>query len=190
MTTVAHRLALVVAMVAVVGGAAAGCVPDNRAPDPHNDQPAVIDPPLPTQQASPVGQIAGTASAIEAALATHGLKLAVALGAYRPSEPASLTTVPRAVYQVDLGIPDIGYVVIYELPDPDTATQRARDFADHLRNGLGQTNFPFDAQFALSQVGGTVVFTWWSPSRSVDDDTARLAFDTVAGVGQPITVTK
>jgi hypothetical protein len=179
-----------VTTMAVAAAIAAGCVPDNRAPVPQNNEPAVIGPALPTQQASPSAQIAATASAIEAALSGRGLRLTQAIGAYRPSEPPALTTADRAVFQVDLGVPDIGYVVIYELADADTATQRGREFADYLRNGLGQTNYPLDAQFALSQVGSTVIFTWWSASRAVDDATARLAFETVASVGQPITVVK
>lgn len=168
----------------------AGCVPDNRAPAPQNNDPAVVNPALPTQQRSPSAQIAGTAAAVSAALAPHGLSLSQALAAYRPSEPPTLTDADRAIYQVDLGVPDIGYVVIYELADPDAAAQRGREFAEYLRGGLGQTNYPIDAQFALSQVGGTLIFTWWSPSRATDDVTARLAFDTVAGFGQPIPVLK
>ncbi len=185
-----RRAGLVVVLALSAASTAGACVPDNRAAPPRNDDPAVVGPPLPTPQRSPSVQIAATARQVEQALSQQGLRLAQAIGAYRPSEPPAVTTVPRAVYQVDLGVGDIGYVVIYELLDTTAAADRGREFAAYLGGGFGQTNYPLDAQFALSQSGATLIFTWWSPSRAPDDERARMAFDTVAGVGQPIPVAK
>ncbi|MBA2253606.1 MAG: hypothetical protein H0W07_00640 [Chloroflexi bacterium] len=184
------RIGLAVMLATLVAPAAAGCVPDNRAAPPRNDDPAVVNPVLPTPQRSPSAQIAATARLVENALVQKGLRVAQAIGPYRPSEPAGLTTAPRAIYQVDLGVADTGYIVIYELLDPTAAGERGREFAAYLGKGFGQTNFPLDAQFALSQSGATLIFTWWSPSRAPDDGQARTAFDTVATIGQPVPVTK
>lgn len=176
--------------VVVTAIAVAGCVPDNRAAAPGNDDPAVIGPALPTSQTSPSPQIAATAALGSAALQAQGRRLDPAIVPYRPSEPESLSEAPRAVYQVDLADRDQGYVVIYELPDVGAAGDRGREFGAYLGNGFGQTNYPLDAQFALSQVGGTLLFTWWSPARSSDDDAARRAFEAVAAIGQPIAIVK
>ena len=91
---------------------------------------------------------------------------------------------------MSLAEPDIGYVVVYDFPDQQTATARAQELASYLGSGFGQTNYPFDAQFAISQVGDTVVFTWWAPSRAVGDPQAEDAFNAVASVGQPVPVVK
>ena len=177
-------------LVLAVCLAAAGCVPDNRAVPPRNDDPAVVNPALPTPQTSVSPQIDATARLVTQALTAKGLRIAPAIAPYRPSEPPGLTSGPRAVYQVDLGVPDLGYVVIYEFLDPTTADARGQEMAHYLASGFGQTNYPLDAQFALGQVGSTLIFTWTSASRATDDERARLAFDTVAGVGQPIPVIK
>lgn len=187
-TGIARCAPLMVVVLAAI--AVTGCVPDNRAAPPGNDDPAVIGPVLPTSQTSPSPQIAASASLVASALQGHGRRVDLAIVPYRPSEPESLSQAARAVYQVDLADRDQGYVVIYELSDPGAALDRGREFAAYLRNGFGQTNYPLDAQFALSQVGGTLIFTWWSPARSSDDDAARGAFDAVAAVGQPIAIVK
>lgn len=178
------------ALAALVAISAVGCVPDNRAAPPRNDDPAVVNPVLPTPQRTVAPQIAATAQLVTQALNAKGLRMAPAVAPYRPSEPPGLTNAPRAVYQVDLGVPDLGYVVVYEFADPATSVARGQEMARYLASGFGQTNYPLDAQFALSQVGGTLVFTWTSASRATDDERARAAFDAVAGVGQPIPVLK
>jgi hypothetical protein len=159
------------------------------------DQPGQAGPTLPTPQASLSSQVDGTVSLVRAALALAGLQLNPPVIAYRPSEPAGLATAPRAVLQVTLPgagamDPDQGYVLIYDLTDTATAADRGRELAAYLGSGFGQTNYPLDAQFAISQVGGTLVFTWWSANRAADRALAKSAFDAVASVGQPIPVVK
>src|SRR5574338_1390911 len=103
----------------------------------------------------------------------------------QPAEPQSLDQVERSVYRIDLPDPDTGVVVIYDLADASVAANAARTLADFLASGFGQTNFTFDAQFAVAQAGPTVVMTWWAPSRSSDPNATQAAFDAVASVGQP-----
>ncbi len=147
-------------------------------------------PTLPTPQASLSGLIQGTVAVLTSALAAAGFRLDPPVVPYRPSEPADLVGAPRAVFQTSIPDANQGYVVIYELPDPGTATIRGQEFASFLGSGFGQTNFPVDAQFSLSQVGSTLIFTWWSRALATDKVAAEAAFNAVRGVGQPITVTK
>ena len=132
----------------------------------------------------------GTAALLRTALAGVGRRLGSPVEPYRPSEPGSFADTPRAVLQADVGDANEGLIVIYEFPDPATAAARGREFADHLESGFGQTNYPLDAQFSLGQVGGTLVFTWWSREGSADRAGAESAFDAIASVGVPIPIVK
>jgi hypothetical protein len=173
----AARVALAAAIVAACG-AGSSARPGDGAP------------PAPTPRTSLSAQMAGTAALLRAELATAGRRLAPAVVPYRPSEPGSFSGVPRAVLQADVGGPSEGLVVIYEFSGATTAAARGQEFADHLESGFGQTNYPLDAQFSLGQVGGTIVFTWWSRELSADPSTAEAAFDAIASVGVPIPVVK
>lgn len=145
---------------------------------------------LPTPQRSLSPQIAATVRALEGYLAPHGYRLVQVNRPYRPSEPESLSLVPRAVFQLDQAEPDEGYVVVYEFSDAEAAAARGRELAGYLGSGFGQTNYPVDAQFALSQMGGTLVLGWWSPERSSRPERVRRALELTRGFGQPIPVAK
>jgi hypothetical protein len=145
--------------------------------------------PLATPVASLGSALAGTARVITDALTAAGYRVAPPAVPYRPSEPASLTQVPRTVLQVQ-GEPDLGYVVIYQLADSAEAGVRATELAGYLGSGFGQTNFPVDAQFSVAQADSTVIMTWWSRERADDDDAAQGAFDVVRAIGQPYPVVK
>jgi hypothetical protein len=147
-------------------------------------------PTLPTPQVSLSAQVQGTVAVLGTALQAVGFRLDPPVVPYRPAEPAGLVDAPRAIFQVSIPDANQGYVVIYELPDPGTATKRGQEFAAYLGGGFGQTNFPLDTQFSISQVGSTLIFTWWSRSLATDKVAAEAAFDAVRAVGQPITVTK
>jgi hypothetical protein len=147
-------------------------------------------PPLPTPQTSYSPAIAGTVSLLRDALAAIGGQLFPPVAPYRPSEPASLSEARRAVLQVQSADPNQGYVLVYELLDSAAATTEGQELASYLGSGFGQTNFPFDSQFSVAQVGSTIVFTWWSADRASDRDAARAAFEAIASVGQPIPVIK
>jgi hypothetical protein len=154
------------------------------------DQNNQAGPTLPTPLASLPAEVQGTLALIAQALTPIGLQLLPPTQPYRPSEPPGLVSAPRAIQRESLAEPDLGYVVVYDLPDQQTATARAQELAAYLASGFGQTNYPLDAQFAISQVGNTVVFTWWSPNRAGGDALAEDGFNAVASVGQPIPVTK
>lgn len=169
--------------------ALAACAPASGGPSavPAGDQPA---PPSATPVASLTPNMATTVAALRASLGGAALRLLPATRVYRASEPASLAQVPRAVQQVDLSDPDLGWVVIYELRDPAAAAARGQEFAAFLGSGFGQTNYPLDAQFALVQRDATLVFTWWSRSRASDPARAEQAFDLLSRSGTSIPVRK
>jgi len=181
LTSVTGRVVIVAALV----GCASACGPPSGVG--QGGPPAT---PQVTPQASYSASMAATVSIIDTALAGQGIRVAAPVVPYRPAEPASLAAAARVILQADVQDPGAGYVGIYELRDTASAAARGAEFADYLESGFGQTNYPLDAQFALAQVGSTLVFTWWSIGRSTDPALARLAFDTVAGVGQPIPVVK
>jgi hypothetical protein len=163
----------------------AGCM-GPATPDVNNQ----AGPTVPTPMTSLPAEVQGTFALVGQALAPVGLQLQPPTQPYRPSEPADMVTAPRAIQRETLAEPDIGYVVVYDFPDQQTAAARAQELASYLGSGFGQTNYPFDAQFAISQVGDTVVFTWWAPSRAGGDPLAEDGFNAVASVGQPVPVTK
>lgn len=166
--------------------ALAGCF----APAPAN-QPPENGTPLPTPVASLTTQLDGTVALVREALARANLQANPSPAPYRPSEPQSLVQVPRTVVQEQsFSNPNVGVAVIYDLASADAAAAAGQDFANYLQGGFGQTNYPLDAQFALSQVGGTLIFTWWSASRAPDDTIAEAGFNAVAGVGTPIPILK
>jgi hypothetical protein len=146
--------------------------------------------PLATPVASLGSALAGTSARITDAITAAGYRVAPPVVPYRPSEPASLTQVPRTVLQVqDLG-QDSGFVVIYQLSGSADAATRAAELAGYLGSGFGQTNFPVDAQFSVAQLDSTVIMTWWSGERSDDRDAAQGAFDVVRSIGQAYPVVK
>jgi hypothetical protein len=132
----------------------------------------------------------GTAAALRSAVSAVGQRIELTSSPYRPSEPASLVEVPRAVLRPDLADADDGFVVVYLAPDAGTAATLAADLAAYLGSGLGQTNYPADTRFSVAVLGDTVVFTSFSAGRSSDPDRAERVFEAVAGVGQPVEVAK
>jgi hypothetical protein len=146
--------------------------------------------PLPTPVASWSTQVAGAMSVLRDALAGAGYQLFAPRVSYRPSEPAELTTIPRAVMQVSGPDPDMGHVLVYELDDAAAASAAGHTLATYLGSGFGQTNYPLDAQFSVAQLGGTLIFTWWSRERAGDPEHYQGAFDAIRTVGQPIPVLK
>jgi hypothetical protein len=132
--------------------------------------------------------VEGTVAQLRSALAGSGYRLDLPRMAYRPSEPAGLTQVPRAVLQVATADPESGFVLVYQLPDEEAAEVAARELASYLGSGFGKTNYPIDAQFSVAQVGSTVVFTWLSRERAGDPDAAQGAFDVVRSIGRQVPV--
>jgi hypothetical protein len=147
-------------------------------------------PPLPTPMASWSPGVAATLASVRAALEAEGIGLFPPTAPYRPSEPASLLQVPRAILQASIGETAQGYVVVYQLPDAPAADVAAAELADHVGSGFGQTNYPTDAQLHVATDESTVVFTWWSRERAADDARAEAAFDAISSVGVEVPVLK
>lgn len=143
-----------------------------------------------TPQASFSVPVAATVALIRSALSDQGISVDRPVVPYSPAEPPSIAAAPRVILQADVRDPVAGYVVIYEFRDAPTAGGRGMELAGYLASGVGQVNYPLDAQFSLSQVGPTLAFTWWSRERSADAASAQRAFDAVGRVGQPIPVVK
>ncbi len=160
----------------------AGCVPLTSAP---------TSVPAPASLAPAPAAVAETASALEAAYRAAGFGFIRAQQPYRPSEPPELQSVPRTVYQIVLpSDPGAGYVVIYQATDASGAQTMASDLLRYVQSGFGQTNFPTDAQFAISIYGPTVVFGWYSPGASADPPTAARALGVLRSFGQPVPVVR
>lgn len=147
-------------------------------------------PPLPTPLASLPAGIAGSAAAIDAALTAQRLALDPPAGPYRPPEPASFATLPRAIFQARIGDPQHGWVVCYQLPDAPAAAAAARELATWLGSGFGQTNFPAGSQLHVAVDGSVVVMTWWARESAADPELAETAYDAIASVGVEVPVLK
>ena len=145
---------------------------------------------LPTPLRSFDASVSATVGSLREALGQAGIRLDVATRPYRPSEPQPLLQTPRAVLRADLADPDDGFVVVYDFDDAAAADVGGQELADYLASGFGQTNFPADAQFSVGTLNDTVVFAWWSRSRSDDPARAEAAFDATASVGAAIPVLK
>jgi hypothetical protein len=175
--------------VLLVSALLVSCTSGGTPPAPRPD-PAAGGPQLPSAQRSFTPQVATTVTALRSALEGQGFRLLETARPFRPAEPAALTSVGRAVVQVDLGDPEAGQVVIYDLADPAAAATAGQTLASFLGSGPGQANYPLDARFSVSQLAGTLLFTWWSPERADDPERTRRAFEIVSGVGQPIPVAR
>jgi len=164
-------------MALVLAGALAGCGAGDGvaiAPDRSAAADATLSPTLLAARAQ-----------VLAALGAARFQVADARTAYRPGESPALADAPRTVVQAVLpAAPDAGYVVIYELGDPDLATATARELAQYLASGPGRVQFPGDASFTIRQVGAALVFHVWSPSVSADPDGERGIATALAGLGQ------
>jgi len=145
---------------------------------------------LPTPQQSSSTGTASTVTLLSDKLAGAGFQMLPPSAPYRPSEPASLTQTPRAIFQIYGADADQGFVVIYDFPTEAAAAAAGTELASYLGSGFGQTNFPLDAQFSVTQVGSTIVSTWYSGARASDPGQAREAFLAVGSVGQPFPVVK
>jgi hypothetical protein len=178
------RLARLVALVLCVPFAMSACA----SPDRPSVVPDAVE--LPTPMRSLDASVQGSVAAVEAALEAIDERLMLPTSPYRPAEPETLLQTPRTIRRVDLADPDDGYVVIYEAGDADGAIGLARQLADYLASGFGQTNYAADTQFSVSTLGDTVIFTTWSQRRSDDPERARAAFEAIGAVGSPVPITK
>lgn len=158
------RATLVLAVTAIVAACAG-------APGPATTMiPASIGP---SRTVSPA--VALTRGDLERALGEHGLALQDVQTPFRPPEGTQLSVAPRAVYQVVLPQdPDGGFLVVYELADPDHAHQAAEEQATYLGTGYGRVQSSLDAVDVIRVVGSTVILYTWVPGSSPDPKTAEI----------------
>jgi hypothetical protein len=97
---------------------------------------------------------------------------------------------PRAALRASLADPNEGFVIIYDLADAAEARTRADELADYLESGFGQSNFSADTRFSVAVVDDTLVFSWWSPSRSSDRESGEAVLDAIGSVGEPVEVAR
>ena len=180
--TVARR----VAVLLLVSVALAGCGGSGLQSGQGNES----RPRLPTPLPSLTPALAATVGQLRGALDDAGFRLDPAVGAVRPSEPQTLAMTPRAAMRVSLADPAEGFVIIYDLADAAEAQLRAGELATYLRSGFGQSNFAADTRFSVAVVDDTLVFAWWSPSRSSDREAGEAAFGAVSGVGDPVEIVR
>ena len=145
--------------------------------------------PGPASTIAPAGQAAAvTAGLVRGALERASFQVQDPRTPYRPGESPELIDVPRTLVQAVLPTePAGGYVVIYELPDANTADRVGREFAAYLGSGTGAIQYPRDTRFVLQRVGRTLVFFPWSAEASPDASLAEVAaaLETVGTGVQP-----
>lgn len=131
----------------------------------------------PAATIAPAGQAAEvTAGLVRGALERASFQAQDPRTPYRPGESPELIDVPRRLIQAVLpSDPAGGYVVIYELPDANTADRVGRDLIAYVGSGTGAIQYPRDTRFVLQRVGSTLVFFPWSAETSPDADLAELA---------------
>jgi len=176
------RPAMLAMTTVVLTAVLAGCA--------TTEGPVVTFPPAsigPDRTVSPAVDL--TRSTLASALASEGLALTDAQVPFRPPEGLRLTDAPRAVYQVVLPeAPDDGFIVVYELPDPDRANQAANEQAQYLASGPGRVQSSLDAVDVIRVVGSTVVLYTWLPGdpRDPKEPDIQRALETIGlGVDVP-----
>ena len=176
----AARLILAVAVALLL----AACAPGDPAavPTPGPLQPSQG----PTRTAGPV--VAQTRADIVRALGTENLVLQDSQAPFRPPEDARFTTTPRALYQVILPqAPQEGFIVVYEFPDPTTASDAASAQAAYLATGPAKVQSALGARHIIRLVGPTVVMYSWVPEGAEDplQPDIQTALETL-GTGVPV----
>ena len=153
---------------------------------------ASVAPPPPAPSLGPVGtvgpEVAQTRADLVRVLGTKNLILQDSQAPFRPPEDSLFTTTPRALYQVILpDAPTEGFIVVYQFPDPVTASEAAEEQARYLASGPARVQSAFGARHILRLVGSTVVLYSWVPEGSTDarQPDIQLALETL-GTGVPV----
>lgn len=160
----------------------AACVPNGAAVI----TPAPVATAGPTRTAGPV--VAQTRAELVRVLGGRNLILQDSAAPFRPPEDARFTVTPRALYQVILPqAPQEGFIVVYEFPDPTTATEAATAEAAYLATGPAKVQSAFGARHIIRLVGQTVVMYSWVPNGVEDplQPDIQAALETL-GTGVPV----
>ena len=130
----------------------------------------------------------GTRADLVRVLGDQQLVLTDSQSPVRPAEAPLLAAAPRSIYQVILPKdPAKGYILVYELPDPDRAAAAATEQQAWLATGPGRVQRPQGTVTIIRQVGSTVVYYDWLPGASQDPSAAGIqtALETL-GTGYPV----
>jgi hypothetical protein len=179
-----HRRPRLLALAAIgLATALAGCAA-------ATDGPAVTFPAVSIGPDRTVGPaVSLTRSELVKALGDRRVTMGDATVPFRPAEAPMLTEAPRAVYQAILPAdPDKGFIVVYELPDPDRADQAAREQAAYLATGPGRIQRSLESVDVIRVLGSTVVLYTWIPSEAKDGQApdVQAALETLGyGVAVP-----
>lgn len=170
--------------VSVAIGLVAGCAPvGGQAPA---TLPPFVAPSGPATTTGPV--VVRTRAELVRALGARNLVLQDSQAAFRPPEDARFATTPRALYQVILPqAPGEGFIVVYEFPDPVSASEAAERQAAYLASGPIRVQSAFGVRHVMRLVGSTVLLYSWVPDGAVDPLQAEIqpALETL-GVAVPI----
>lgn len=140
----------------------------------------------PTRSVGPA--VAQTRAELVRVLGTKNLVLQDSQAQFRPPEDARFTRTPRALYQVILPqAPGEGFIVVYEFPDPPTASEAATAQAAYLATGPAKVQSPFGSRHIIRLVGSTVVVYSWVPEGAEDplQPDIQVALETL-GTGVPV----
>ena len=103
-------------------------------------------------------------------LGTQNLVLQDPQNPFRPAEGPALAGAPRAIYQVVLpDEPQGGYIVVYDLGDPQRAAAAGTEQAAYLSSGPGRVQTPIGTRHHIRQLGPTLVTYSWNPDGSTDE---------------------
>jgi hypothetical protein len=142
--------------------------------------------PAPSASAAALSATLQTAAIqVRAAFSAARYQVADARVPYRTGESPALAAAPRTVLQAILpAAPDGGFIVLFELADPGTASGAAEELVQYLASGPGRIQFPNDARFTIRQLGAAVAFYVWSPAASTDPEGERGVETVLASLGQ------
>jgi hypothetical protein len=160
------------------------CAPGGDAPRPSTG--VVPATQAPTRSVGPA--VAQARAELVRALGTKNLVLQDSQAQFRPPEDARFTTTPRALYQVILPqAPGEGFIVVYEFPDPVTASEAATQQAAYLATGPAKVQSPFGARHIIRLLGSTVLLYSWVPEGAEDplQPDIQVALETL-GTGVPV----
>lgn len=139
---------------------------------------AVIDPGPVTSAPPATADSAAVRSAraeLVRVLGTQNLVLQDPQVPYRPAEGPALAAAPRAVYQVVLPDEPLGgFIVVYDLGDPQRAAAAGADQAAYLGSGPGRVQTPIGTRHHIRQLGPTLIAYSWNPEGATDERAARI----------------
>jgi hypothetical protein len=152
--------------------AIAGCLGDATG-SAGVSSPEPVDSPAPTTADSPA--VRSARAELVRVLGTQNLVLQDPQNPFRPAEGPALAGAPRALFQVVLPDDPLGgYIVVYDLGDPQRAAAAGADQAAYLSSGPGRVQTPIGTRHHIRQLGPTLVTYSWNPDGATDERAPRI----------------